>query len=186
MAYSIEYKERATAYKQEGHTFKQLREAFGIPCETYYDWEEKPGNGYCQTKAKQERGRKDKEVLKWAAAVFYDIENLGMTRKKDLCLLRKTGKAMGRVYRKVKESSRENLIYVGERGENIWLQREYARTPLGEQTEDVKRGSKFERENVIGAQRGGEPLAVECYTRMTNSGFFEQWFAGCLLAGIPK
>jgi hypothetical protein len=34
MAYSMDYKERAVAYKQEGHTFKQLREAFGIPSET--------------------------------------------------------------------------------------------------------------------------------------------------------
>jgi hypothetical protein len=27
----MDYRERAVAYKQEGHTFKQLREAFGIP-----------------------------------------------------------------------------------------------------------------------------------------------------------
>ena len=103
MAYSIDYKERAVAYKQEGHTFKQLREAFGIPSETYYDWKEKLGNGYYQTKVKQERKRKiDKEALKraaaekpdaylkelaepfncTAAAVFYALENLNMTRKK--------------------------------------------------------------------------------------------------------
>jgi hypothetical protein len=30
------YKKKAAAYKQEGHTIKQLREAFGIPSETYY------------------------------------------------------------------------------------------------------------------------------------------------------
>jgi hypothetical protein len=29
MAYSMDYRKRAAAYKQEGHTFKQLREAFG-------------------------------------------------------------------------------------------------------------------------------------------------------------
>ena len=109
MAYSIDFKKRAVAYKQEGHTFKQLREAFGIPSETYYDWKEKLGNGYYQAKTKQVRRRKiDKEALKQAVAekpdtylrelaepfnctataVFYALENLNMTRKKDLYLLR--------------------------------------------------------------------------------------------------
>jgi len=103
MAYSIDYKTRAVAYKQEGHTFKQLREAFGIPSETYYDWKEKLESGYYLTKVKQERRRKiDKEALKQAVvekpdaflkelaepfnctatAVFYALENLNMTRKK--------------------------------------------------------------------------------------------------------
>jgi hypothetical protein len=31
MAYRMDYRKRAVAYKQEGHTFKQVREAFGIP-----------------------------------------------------------------------------------------------------------------------------------------------------------
>jgi hypothetical protein len=31
MAYSKDFKGRTVAYKQEGHTFEQLREAFGIP-----------------------------------------------------------------------------------------------------------------------------------------------------------
>ena len=103
MAYSIDFKKRAVAYKQEGHTFKQLREAFGIPSETYYDWKEKLENGYYQAKTKQQRRRKiDKEALKQAVAekpdaylrelaepfnctataVFYALENLNLTRKK--------------------------------------------------------------------------------------------------------
>jgi transposase len=63
MAYSIDFRKRAVAYKQEGHTFKQLREAFGIPSETYYNWKEKLHSGYYQMKAKQIRRRKiDKEA----------------------------------------------------------------------------------------------------------------------------
>ena len=31
MAYDIDFIKRAVAYKQNGHTFSQLREAFGIP-----------------------------------------------------------------------------------------------------------------------------------------------------------
>jgi len=103
MAYSIDYIRRAVWYKQEGHTFKQLREAFGIPPETYYLWEEKLANGYYETKPKRERLRKiDKEKLKQAVAekpdaylhelaqqfsctsqaVFYMLRKLNITLKK--------------------------------------------------------------------------------------------------------
>ena len=65
MVYSIDYRKRAVAYKQEGHTFRQLREAFGIPSETYYDWKKKLENGYYEIKIKRERRRKiDKEKLR--------------------------------------------------------------------------------------------------------------------------
>ena len=107
---------RAAAYKEEGHTFKQLREAFGIPSETYYDWKKKLENGYFETKAKQVRRRKiDKEALKQAVAekpdaylkelaqpfnctataVFYALETLNMTRKKRLLPITKNRKGNG-------------------------------------------------------------------------------------------
>ena len=103
MAYSIDFIKRAVAYRQEGHSLKQLREAFGIPPETYYDWEEKLANGYYDIKIKRERKRKiDKEMLKRAVAekpdaflreyaeqfnctptaVFYALEAMDITRKK--------------------------------------------------------------------------------------------------------
>jgi transposase-like protein len=103
MAYSKDFKERAVAYKQEGHTFEQLREAFGIPSETYYQWEQNFENGYYDKVIKRERKRKmDKEALKqsvasgpdaclreWAgqfnctpSAVFLALKKLGITRKK--------------------------------------------------------------------------------------------------------
>ena len=69
MAYSIDFIKRAVSYKQEGHTFKQLREAFDIPPETFYQWEEKLRNGYYETKRKWERkGKIDKEKLRQAVA----------------------------------------------------------------------------------------------------------------------
>jgi transposase len=104
MAYSIDFIKRAVAYKQEGHTLKQLQEAFGIPAETYYDWKKKLENGFAfGVKAKGERKRKiDKEALKQAVemnpdaflwelaeqfdctpvAIYYALENLNNTRKK--------------------------------------------------------------------------------------------------------
>jgi transposase len=103
MAYSIDFIKRSVAYKQEGHTFAQLREAFDIPSATFYDWEEKLNNGYFDITIKRERRRKiDKEALKQAVkdkpdaclkelaeqfnctptAVHYALEKLTITRKK--------------------------------------------------------------------------------------------------------
>jgi transposase len=104
MAYSIDFIKRAVAYKQAGHTLKQLYEAFGIPAETYYDWNQKLENGFnFGMKAKGERRRQiDKEALKQAVidkpdaclweyaeqfnctptAIFYALEKLNITLKK--------------------------------------------------------------------------------------------------------
>jgi len=107
MAYSIDFIKRAIEYKQEGHTFVQLHEAFEIPSATYYDWEEKLDSGYYGREIKRERKRKiDKDELKrqiaekpdaflrelaekhgcTESAVFYALKKLNITRKKDLCL----------------------------------------------------------------------------------------------------
>jgi transposase len=101
--YSIDFIRRAVDYKNEGHTFKELRETFKIPPETYYQWKEKLENGYSGIKVFRERKRKiDKIELKKAAeekpdaylyelaemfdctvqAVFYALEKLNITRKK--------------------------------------------------------------------------------------------------------
>ena len=42
-------------------------------------------------------------------------------------------------------------VYVDESGINTYLQREYGRSPRGEIIEDVKRGKRFKRINIIGA-----------------------------------
>jgi transposase-like protein len=112
----MDYKKRAVAYKQEGHTFKQLREAFGIPPQTYYDWKERLASGYYDVPIKRERNRKiDKDMLRQAvaqrpdaylselagqfnctaSAVFYALEKLNITRKKRLILIRKNRKSSG-------------------------------------------------------------------------------------------
>jgi transposase len=69
MAYSMDYRKRAVAYRQAGHTFAELKDAFGIPPETYYQWNGKLESGYYENKTKQVRKRKiDKEELKKAVA----------------------------------------------------------------------------------------------------------------------
>ena len=66
MAYGIDFVKKAVAYKDAGRTFKQLREVFGIPPETFYRWKERLKNGcYEAPKAGKERPRKiDGEKLK--------------------------------------------------------------------------------------------------------------------------
>lgn len=103
MAYSIDYRKRAVAYKQEGHNFKELYEAFQIHPESYYRWKRELENGSDEPKPKQERSRKiDKEQLRQAVeeqpdaylhelaepfnctpqAVFYALKTLEITLKK--------------------------------------------------------------------------------------------------------
>ena len=101
--YSIDFIRSAVAYKDEGHTFTELRNTFKIPAETYYQWKEKLAKGYTGVKVFRERKRKiDKEKLKKAVkerpdaylyelaqqfdcspqAVFLMLEKLDITRKK--------------------------------------------------------------------------------------------------------
>ncbi|MDR0486709.1 MAG: transposase [Treponema sp.] len=101
------YKKRAAEYKDAGHTFEELREAFKIPPITCCEWKEKLQNGYFEKKFVRQRKRKtDREKLKQAVkekpdaylsepaqlfgrapqAVFYMLLKLKITVKKDLCL----------------------------------------------------------------------------------------------------
>ena len=73
-----------------------------------------------------------------------------------------------------------------ESGVNTFLQREYGRSLRGDIIEDVKRGNKFERINVIGALCNNEHYAVECYNHSTDSDYFETWFIDNLLQEIPN
>jgi len=53
------------AYKDDGHTFKELFEVFKIPAATYYNWKNKLKQGTLDVKVKQTRRRKiDPEELK--------------------------------------------------------------------------------------------------------------------------
>lgn len=101
--YSIDFIRCAVNYKNEGHTFRELKDTFNVPPETYYIWKKKLENGYDGTKIIRERKRKiDKEELKKAVqekpdaylyelaekfgctpqAVFLMLEKLKITRKK--------------------------------------------------------------------------------------------------------
>jgi transposase len=65
--YSKDFKQMAVKYRQAGHSFKELQEAFGIPAQTYYIWERNLKIGYYDKKVVHERkGKIDKEKLRQA------------------------------------------------------------------------------------------------------------------------
>jgi transposase len=103
MAYSADYKKLAVEYKQNGHTFKELKEMFKVSSVTYYRWAKEYENGFEKPKGPRQRSRKiNKEQLKQAVeenpdfylrefaelfgctpqAIFYSLKKLKITLKK--------------------------------------------------------------------------------------------------------
>lgn len=52
--------------------------------------------------------------------------------------------------------------------------------------EDVKRGRKFQRTNVVAAKIGDKIVAPLCYTENTTSSFFVDWFRKVFVKAVPK
>ena len=77
------------------------------------------------------------------------------------------------------------MVYVDETGIDKYLCREHGRACRGKKVEDIKRGRRFERTNVVGGLCDGKYFAIECYNHTTNSVFFEDWFKKNLLCEIP-
>jgi len=136
MAYSMDFRLKAVEYKQKGHTFNELKEAFGISPQTFYQWQERLDSGYDRTKPKQVRRRKiDKEKLRQAVkdkpdmflhelakmfgcspqAVHTMLKNLGITRKKTMhiCGGIRGGARSVRGPHKA-DSAREKCVFVDE------------------------------------------------------------------------
>jgi transposase len=103
MAYSVDFKKLAVEYKQKNHTFKELKEIFGIHPSTYYLWVEEYENGFKKPKEPRQRRRKiDLGKLKQAVeehpdfylrelaelfgctpqAIFYALKKVKITLKK--------------------------------------------------------------------------------------------------------
>jgi transposase len=69
MAYDEKFRMRAVTFKDNGHTFKELKETFGICSHSYYGWKKnKKATGFFAPKSeKKTRKRKiDPEELKSA------------------------------------------------------------------------------------------------------------------------
>ena len=125
MAYDEKFRERAVAFKDSGHTFEQLKEVFGIYCQSYCKWKEnKESTGLFVPKTeKATRKRKiDPEELKLAieekpdaylrelaekfncsiTAIHKRLKQLKITYKKNIYLFGKIRKSQSRLPRKIK------------------------------------------------------------------------------------
>jgi transposase len=112
MAYDVKFRKRVLKYKDAGHTFKEVNEAFGVDSKRYYSWKKQlEQTGSLEYRSpKERRGKINKsELLRlleehpdWYLREFAEklnvcrqaiqkmFKKLGVTRKKTLLLIRKS------------------------------------------------------------------------------------------------
>ena len=79
----------------------------------------------------------------------------------------------------------QQRVYVDESGCDEYYQRERGRALRGVKVEEVRRGRKFARTNIIAAKCNGGILAPKTYNHTTNGDFFIDWFEFDLLSVLP-
>jgi len=203
MAYSADFKRRAVEYKQKGHTFKELKEVFGIHSSTYYQWAKEYENDFEKPKGPRQRSRKiDKEKLKLAVeehpdfylrefaelfgcspqAIFYALKKLKITlKKKTFTYAEKSEEKRQEYLAELAKIPIDKRVYLDECGINRVLVREMGRALRGKIVPGTKNGKRSKRVNTIGALWNGIHVAVKSYLHSTTSEFFEQWFKEELL-----
>ena len=82
-------------------------------------------------------------------------------------------------------------VYVDECGVHKYLVREFGRAVCGVKIQDVKRGRKFSKTNVVAARRRdifGKLVHISplCFNHTANGTFFTQWFRQGLVKSVPK
>ena len=119
MAYDEKFRRRVIQYKDSGHTFAEVYEAFGVRPQSYYEWKaELEEKGECGAHyPKSHKGKVDPKRLKDLAekhpdwylrefaaelgvclqAIAQRFKALGITRKKRLLLIPKKAKRKGNI-----------------------------------------------------------------------------------------
>jgi transposase len=210
MAYNVVFRKRVIEYKDAGHTFKEVEEAFGVDSKRYYSWKKQfEETGSLESKTLKERNRKINkgELLRlldehpdWylrefaaefnvcLAAIYKMFKKLGVSRKKTFTDSEKSEKEREEFLKQIAKIPEKKRVYVDECGINEHLQREYGRAVRGEKVEDTKRGRKFHRVNVVAAithgKSGTKKTAPECYHGSMTGERFEVWFESSLLKNV--
>jgi transposase len=118
MAYSEDFRKAAVEYKDKGHTFEELKEAYGITNKTYDDWKKlyKETGSYAKRKVVRKPKKIDLDRLRKAVeekpdaylyelaelfkcseqAVFYALKKIKITYKKRHSPILKNPKNNGR------------------------------------------------------------------------------------------
>lgn len=215
MAYDEKYRARAVAFKDAGHSFAELHEAFQIYSSTYYRWKRlKEASGVYAPKSAEKLTRKRKndseklrayveenqdtflyEIAKVfncsAPAIYKRLKAMNITLKKTFTYSEKSESARAAYLEKIEKIPEEKRVYVDESGVEKHLVRERARALRGVKVEDVKRGRKYQRVNVVAAQFRDATgrvhrVAPFCYTQPANSELFEDWFRKILVKSLAR
>jgi transposase len=213
MAYDAKFRERVIRYKDSGHTFAQVHEAFGVDSKRYYVWKKqlaengKFENHYPATHP----GRIDPEKLKelvdehpdWFLREFAEVfgvstqavqkrfVSLKITRKKKtFTYTERSEEARAAYVEELKKIPENRRAYVDECGIREDLKREHGRALRGKKVEDTKRGRAFHRVNVVAAEKHGKNgvrrIAPLCYQGTMTGERFEAWFKHHLLKAVRK
>jgi transposase len=88
MAYDKIFRKRVIEYKDAGHTFKQVNEAFGVDSRRYYSWKKQmEETGSLEYRApKERRGKIDKSELLLALEEHPDWYLREFAEKFNVCL----------------------------------------------------------------------------------------------------
>jgi transposase len=215
MAYEEKFRKKAVEYKDNGHTFEQLEETFGISSYAYYKWrrnKEISGFYVLPKEGKATRRRKVdpdellkiveakpdlflKEIAKEfncsAVAIHKRLKKMKITRKKTFTYSEESEEKRREYLEKLEKIPVHLRVYVDESGVHKHLVREFGRAVRGVKIQDTKRGRKFGKTNVVAARRRDEygklhHIAPLCFNHTANSEFFVNWFKTKLLKAIPK
>jgi transposase len=135
MAYDVIFRKRVIEYKNAGHTFKEVDEAFGVDSKRDYSWKKQlEETGSLEYRPPQERnGKINKNELvrlleehpDWYLREFAEkcnvcpqtidkmFKKLGVTRKKNFYLFGKTGKRTGSVSEPDRRNTRKETGICG-------------------------------------------------------------------------
>jgi transposase len=216
MAYDEKFREKAVEYKDNGHTFEELKEAFGIVSSTYYRWREnkertgfyvEPKTGPVTRKRKIDPEKLKKVIeekpdlfLKELAEIFdcsitsvhNRLKKLKITvKKKTFTYSEKSESDRAEYLEKLEKIPETERVYVDECGVHKHLVREKGRAVRGVKVQDTKRGKKFRKTNVVAARQKDASgnvrhIAPLCYEHNMNSAFFAEWFRTKLVKSIRK
>ena len=86
----------------------------------------------------------------------------------------------------IRNTPKEERIYIDESGIDEYLYREYGRAKRGEVVKGEISGKKYKRTNIAAGQCNGKIIAPVIYEGITDAAIFETWFENQLLNEARK
>ena len=197
----------------EGHTYKELYEAFKIYPSEITKWRKLyTETGSLKPQYRETRSRKiDKEKLQRAVeekpdaylselakpfdcteqAVFYALKKLKITvKKKQYTYAEKSPIERAlfviRLIALIVFFKVCEFVYIDESGVHKHYQRDRGRARRGVRIHGEKPGKRTKKTNVIAGLCGNKHIAIHCYEHATTATFFEDWFEWELLGVVPR